>query len=709
MALSSNLHGPRSTQPATVYREGRIPFEPPLHLRADHNLGAREVLENQHIADAIYLLLEYEYERKAETQLKADASWEAWNNHHDVGDKAHWQETARIPKVWIHVERAVAATMEFLNVTPDWFDIDSVLPSQELAINMVKELIRADLNDDRIGVWGTIEDCIRELYLTGNTNLFVGFERGRMPIMNTEAKPAEDAGPVNGVDFSFFGKDIDQIGLDLGVLKEREVDDSDDKILLPDPDSPRPRLDRVPFERVYRDTSGNNRYVIWTTYSSVGDFREEAKMRGWNPDAVERAISAAGPRSDWGGHGNVWRDVVYGEKGPVGDGYTFDYAIEIVNFQGTLYNIDAHGEHIFKDQYVVVANGHLLMDPIDPPFWDGELPIVQSKMGRNPQSVYGKSPIGENLDVFDLQIGLVLLLTDAIQRTLDPTYLVDKSVVRDNLQKKPMGPGVVYDALYNGQSSPGIQKVAAPEVDGNTANAFQMLNVILEGFTGATQEGGSAPRTRNRMTGVEFAAREQQSSTLIAHFFGNIDKQLLTPMLRLWFLRRLQLTPDKQWRLLCLSRKDRVLFKAPENVKSQWSEEIDEMAAWTAQERYKNLGAYLRFRVKVFGNALQRQMESEKVTGLLKVVQQSPEMLGALNLPYVFTKLVESLGWDPEEAINANYNVTPEVNADDILSGKKRETPPISQPGEKPTTKGPGPEPFPGLPTEAPTQTPGMK
>lgn len=732
MAFTSYIHGANVTSPRTLYREGHAPLEPPPALRGRTPNGAPGVAgappittqseENQKIVDAIMRVKQYEADKKATYQSKADAAWEAWNNIHNLDGKAGWQEQSRIPKAWVECERMVANFMNFITVVPDWFDIDSVLPSQELAINLVKNKMKYDLEDDRIGFWPLVEDAFREMMLTGNADTFIGFERGRIPIMEAEPKPeeiddgAEDADPKKlGLDFSLFGKGLNQVGLDMGVLSTGTDPDTGERVLLPSPDTPRPRLERIPFERCYRDSSGLKRYVIWETYANVGDFRHLAEQCGYDPDAVERAIAAANTPTA-SSLGNISRDKAQGNKPASGTGDPdLEYAITLTHIQGTLYDMNNKGEILFRNKYAVVANGELMLpEPVESPFWDGELPIIHSRIARNPQSVYGRSIIAENVEIYDLQISLIHQLADALQRELDPAYEFDRSTMpSEDPRRKPLGPGVVYETIKSGTNQPSITKIPAGSFDGNVANAYQMLNIALESLTSATQEAGTGARTRNRMTGVEFAAREQQASGLSAHFFNNIDKEFLTPLLRLLFLRSLQFTPDRQWKLWVLANRDRIVPKTgDEAVKKKWNEELEECANWTARERYKNLGAYFRFKVKIFGNALQRQMLMERVTGLLNIVRQSPEMLAKMNIQYILTRLVETMGWDPEEAINAESNYMPEVNADQIL--RPPAPPAMSQPiptpnlyGDAGSAVGIGIPPGTG-PTEAPTMTPGM-
>lgn len=713
--LSSYIQGATVTTPPSIFRTGRLLLEPPISQQAGKGGDPLRTPteEQQRIVDAVYMLRQHESNEKTTVQAKADAAWAAWNNEHLFGDKAEWQEQARIPKAWIHTERAVSTFMEFITVVPDWFDIESVLPSQEFAVNLIKNLIKHDLGDDRVGFWPLLEDTFRELYIAGNAETFVGYERDKMPIMESEPAPEQSSDEESSkldIDFSLFGSSLNDIGTDMGLLSEQEDPASGDKILLPAQNVPRLRLERIPFERVWRDSSGKKRYIIWTSYCNAGDFRHEAELRGWDPDAVERAIHAGSQYGTASG-ANISRTKMQGQRG--GSGATapdVEFAVEITHFQGILYDLNEKGEVIFRDKYVAVANGQLLFEPMTPPFWDGEFPLVSSKIARNPNSVYGKSIVAENVEIFDLQISILLQLADALQRELDPSYEWDRNQMPDiNPQTRPLGPGVVYPVMKNGQQGPAITKIAAGSFDGNVANSFQMINTILDGMSGATQDGGGAPRSRNRMTGMETAIREQQREGLNSFFFQNIDKEFLTPLLRLSLLRSLQFRSDKEWKLWVLANEDALVPKEAGEMRQKWLEQFKKASEWNARERFKNLGAFFRFKVKILGNALQRQMAVERVTSLLNVVRQSPEMMSAINIQYILTKMVEALGWDPEQALKATSNVAPEADSTKIMDSANQ---PFSAPnlfGQSGVSMGVGSDRGPGsYPTEAPSSTPGM-
>lgn len=672
-----------TSSPVTHFREGHSLLHPPSFLQSNNGIDdkgwrdqtTRQSDERRHIAEAIYRLRNYEHDRKVPVQARADESWNSWNGEDDFGPKADWQESARIPKTWLATERMVSTYMQFLTLFPDWFTIEPVLPSQQLPITIVKNLIKDDLEDDRIGFFPFAEDTLREACLTGNCDAFVGYERGRLPIMTSDPKPEDgdtieeekptESSSGNGL-FDLFGKDMDLVGSDLGLIEERVDPASGKKFMLPSPNAPRVRLERIPFERVYRDSTGRKRYIIWATYSNKSDFRKEAEERGWDLDAAERAIHAQ-PVWSTNGRANVARDQAQAQHGSSPREIQFEYAVELTHIEGVLYD-PATGESLFRGKYAVVANGELMFDPIDSPFWDGELPLVSGRIARNPQSAYGKSVIAENLECFDLQISLLHLLADALKRELHPAYEYDVTQLQKDPRTVPMGPGVMYAAQKNGTNVPAVTKIAQGSVDGNVANIFQMIQVSLDQYTAATQEGGGAPRSRNRMSGQEMAIRETQASTLQQFFFQNYANEFLAKVLRLWFLRKIQFISDREWSLTIMANQDVYIKKTdPPEIQKKNLEELKQMASWSAAERYKNLGAYFRFKVKVLGNAVQLQMRVEKWTSLLNIARQSPEMMQVLEMPYIMSEIVQALGHDATKAIRGAAQVPPEVDASQIL------------------------------------------
>lgn len=614
---------------------------------------------------AVYGMLLHEYERKRDSQQKADDCWSAWLDGTRDGSKDGWQSNLRLPRTWILVERSVAALMDFVKVAPQWFDIGSVNPQQELAATVLREILLYDMQDDRLGNWGVIEDGLRELLLTGSTHLFPGFEADSVPMMNDEPLPEEEEA----------GADLNVEAFSVGGGSGEKQDGKEPKVRDSRKD-PLPFLKLVPFERAFRDSTGGNRYVIWTSYMCVGDFRKQGEAMGWDDEMMEKAISSRGGQGSWGTMGNEWRDIIYGEKGVASQGGDFEYAIEATNFHGTLYDTGT-GEIVFENKYFVAANGFPMMEPRDSPFWDDDLPLIQATISRNPKSAYGRSPIFETLDTTDLSSRMLLSAADGLQRQLDPSYVVDKSVITENMRNKPMGPGVVYDARLNGSQGPGIYAVPTSKMDGNMANILQMLNVQLEGMSTVLQEGGSAPRSRNRMSGTEFAAREQQSSVLLKHFFHSLDGTFFTPIVRKMIQRRLQFTSTSQWTTVVRSVRNKVLFGLQGDALKSKSDAMDEIESWGVRERYDNMAGFLKYTVKIFGNALQRQIKVETFSSLFNVLWRSPEMQKRLNQSYLLSEYVSAMGVDPAKAIIPESQVDVEARPDVVMGGSDMRPPSV--------------------------------
>ena len=695
----------RLPAPETHFRDGNNPYPAPYRNSPQtktYPSGYESNRDSTRMADLVYGMLLHEYRRKQEVQAKADACWDAWLAGTYPNMKDNWQEEIRLPKVWMHTERSVAAFMDFITVVPEWFDIDSVMPQHEFLINILKEVALFDLDDDRLDIWGVIEDGFRELLLTGNTHVFVGAIADRVIVMeDTPLEEAEEdafSAPIGGVNVDDFKS---QGPLPTGPDK----DDGETPKIITSKKDIRPHLELIPFERVYRDSSGKNRYIIWTTYMNVGDFRREAEIKGWDKEAVEKAVNSTSARGDWGTLGNQWRDIVYGEKGFGASNETLDYTIEITNFHGTLYHYET-SEIVFEDQYAVVANGYLLTEPTDTPFWDGELPLVCGRIARNPKSAYGKSPIFESLGALQLETEMLLLMIDNLQRYLDPSFVVDKTVVHEDFRRKPMGPGQVFEAHLNGTPGPGIQPIVSANADGTVANIFQLVNTHLEGVTNALQEGGSAPRSRNRMSGVEFAAREQQASALIQHFFHAVDKEFLTPLVRLQTLRRLQFCSQSQWKTIVQSRKEKILYGVPQNMRAKREKELDEVSTWTAKERFRQLGGFLRFKVKILGNALKRQIKTEVFSSILNSIARNPNFERYLNMRYIMGEYLEAAGVNRDEALNPDPTIESPLDVQETLSDSPNIPPPniFGSPGAQMGIGKKGPR-IPGMSTPPPPPT----
>ena len=589
-------------------------------------------------------------------RVKADEAWDKYNGIYDFSDKEDWQSKKIVPKVFITVERLASVICRILEQSTDWFDIQALDEKGQVFYNLVKRLIKFFLDHDSVNFGKIFRQVVKAGLLWANMYVMVVWEQDGC-IVYAEDSPLDDDSPVKDSPF-----------MEILVGKPESGADADSRIagnvILPGKKMPRLRIQMLNPDYVYLDSSGRNRFKIWEVKTTKGEALREAKTREWDMAAVERALAKPTPAEDTtdvmvGFHET--RDAQKQERVP---DYKHFQTTKISNYFGDFYDEDT-GELIAENVYFVVMNDtEIVYGPVDNPNWDSEDPIVAAPMIEVPFSPYGKSPLTENMDMFDLWNEFLNLMVDYFQSILFGMKEVDVDLLEDAEDDLSSGfyPGKYLRTSKGGQATPAITNIPFSDVPAGFWQFMQIFQKEVSDNTLLTDTMAGQPKTRGRTTAMEFNRRASEAGSMIDFVFDSLQDNLLGPLIRKTFHCLLQYMPQKMWKAWVETHKADIEPKDPK-LKEQWDAIYDEVKEWTPSERWKNLAGFFRFRVRVYSALGDRQMEIEKGTFMLQTISQVPGAAGYLRYDKLLRYMVRAFGWDPEEIISPEQLPLPTIAA----------------------------------------------
>ena len=331
-------------------------------------------------------------------------------------------------------------------------------------------------------------------------------------------------------------------------------------------------------------------------------------------------------------------------------------------FEGDLPD-PVRGAIIFTKKIMIMANGcEIILQPTEIPFWDGFGSTVHGKFISPPHSVYGKGILSENSDNIDVKNDLINSLLDWAKFVLHPAFEEDQDKLDEEEKRNPRGifPGRII-RTQDTQGQPVYRAVTPGELPQSFWNVFQVLDSYSQNADGTQGMVSGGTRTRGRITAEEYTSRQADSSTMFWGIFQGLERWL-SEVLRIYFLRTLQYTPDKVWSdWVRIESKALIPPDSPPEVKQAWEAMFNTVSTWDAETRYRLLGGYFSFSVRVFSALAERQGEIEKITFMLRTLSQVPGALQTMRLPKIANKLAEAFGWDPEEVLNLTAVPLPDV------------------------------------------------
>lgn len=639
----------------TRYQDGEVGYVreregyDPEVMIPDTLLGLTEdsqSAENAIIAQSVLRCWEKESRHYDPYDVRAAQAWDLYHMTWDESEgKEEWQSQRKFPFYLSQVERFVSLLTRMLDSTPNWFEIEALIPQHQVYMDIAKNFIKFLL--EQANFRSTLSEAMRSGLITGQMHTKLVYTIDNVDQMGQEQKVIDDT-----KELSFF--------------KETNLKDGS-KPFVPNPDIPRLSLENMPATDVRLDSKGLKRYRMWRLMVPRGELYDLTDKSGYDTEAVLRAIQKAGAR-DGRISNEEGRRYIEQNLGPDGNPSA---DVALIFFEGTLPH-DTSGDLLFKDKLCIVAGDELIYGPAPTPWWDGEGCIVSSPFIPVPNCVYGKSLLTESVDAFDVENETLNLLIDYCQVAVYGVWEQDVDKVDQEKQRfsGKIYPGVLYEVENNGSGQPATRRIPIPGIGADFAQFWQIFTSTIENTTGGANQLGGASRARGRITGQEFQTRNADSGALIQSWFEEIERNYLSPLVRLTFLRGLQFIDDNMWKAWVLSQMQSIIPSADAkdqdpNIVAQWKETLTAMADWTNTERFRRLGSFIRAKVTIFSSLAERQMMLEKASFLIKQVAQIPGAINYLRMDVVLTYLVRAIGWDPEKVLKLNLVPLPSADFDE--------------------------------------------
>lgn len=623
-----------------VYEDAAAIQAPSTTGHEDRN----EDIHTQALLEAFKKVWDIEDLRYTPIKNRTLAAWHLYHMTYEKNIDAD-QSDKRYPAAMMLVERIASQFMRMIDSTPNWFQPVALIPQQQVLYNLVKRFVRCitDKRDNQNHeFWAMIEEAFKSGIISGQ--------------LVAQIVPMED-------DQKLLVKKSEQDTewFDMLSILNTFVDNPDkkgSKPFIPNPSIPRLSLSTLPAENFLLDSTNHGRYRMWTQLVPVATVFDQAEAKGYDIEALRRAKQKRA-----GGISDSNKYTLYTREGMGVDTNPPEGMIRLHFFEGTLHD-PVRGAVLFTNKIMVMANGcEIVLPPTEIPFWDGGFSTIHGKFISPPHSVYGKGLLSENADNLDVKNDVINRLLDWVRAVLNPGYEEDQDKLDEEELRNPRGmfPGrIVRTRDTNGQ--PVYRTITPGELPQSFWNVFQVLDSYSQTSDGTNGMMAGGTRTRGRITADEFNTRQADSSTLFWGIFQGLERWL-AEVLRVYFLRTLQYTPDRVWSdWVKIEAKALIPPGTAPEIAAQWNKMFETVAGWDAETRYRLLGGHFSFSVKVFSALAERQAEIEKITFMLRQLGTVPGAVQTLQLAKVMLKMVEAFGWDPEEVMNPNVIPIPDTD-----------------------------------------------
>lgn len=595
------------------------------------------------LVDALVDTLNHEHQVRQPHEYFWNIAWDRVNGRYDFSRKMGWQSKRTLPEV---LQKTLKLTWEItkplIEAGEGWFAVKPMNRKFAPLVDVPVELTRMSLypNSDHGDHFNTVVyDLVFSGLLAENMAMLVIPEVDGTPSMDPlqEEASAEDSGYIPNYGF----------GAALGTPPEQAAPEMKDW-----GQAFRVRFEAFNPRMVWKDSTGRNRYVLWTQSMTPDEFRAEAETRGWK--YIDETIASALAKDDTGMDPDaetmrVRRDAddAYGQ----GRRDT----IHLTHLWGSLYNNEGRKMGPEGLAYYIVANKkHLVWGPEPSPFWHKEIPLIVTPLLRIPFAAYGKSLISTCIDPMDAWVEILNMMLDYLQQAINPPTEVDLDLLSSrhgNQLTSGISPGKVLLTEKKGGAVPAIARSQVPDPGSGVWNVLGMYRQEKDGFIGLADT-GAAPRTRNRISAQEFKERSAVAGGLMRQIFKNMVDGLFRPALRQAYLLTLQYIPQQMWETYIEEKVQGLNPGTPQQPQpgmappgmppeaappqqqgpeppagdSPLIKQLTEMKSWSASRRLRELGRAFTFKVEVFDAVENRRERLEKLSMVASSAQAVPMM-----------------------------------------------------------------------------------
>jgi len=663
-------------------RPNSRPNDPPIMSGT-----ATKVNDEESLVKLIISTWQTEYEIRKANEVEWDRCWRRIQNKYDWSRKQRWQNQKNFPAVLTFALNLLWEMTKGLNKAGEkWFETDSHEAEWQPLFNVVRDLILEMLENPEqpeAHVKRVFYDACFWALITGQQIVRVApMLDGYMNTNSGEgAATLGDIAAASGLQSSIpsfgFGAPADP------ATGKPTLPADKDFFILWEAMNPRYFL---------FDTAGRRkrRYVIYTQTMTRGEFRKEAQVRGWR--YVEETCSSSqsldtevNNRQKQPMEKNLVR--VPGNRDQVVLHYIW----------GDLY--DEHGDQRMDGEFAIVSQKkYLIQPPTENPYWHGRIPFAIGGALDLPGNPYAKSPVIVNLDGLEAKVDMTNQTLDYFMQVCNPPTEVDIG----QLQHKPsqlangLFPGKVLEVeKYAGNNGPAVARTGVPDMSPGVYQAYGNVRQDLAEYTGMAGA-ASQPQRRTRTSAKEATERMQAVMGTMEQIVTNIELDVLEPALRQTFLLILQFIPQPVWaawidKKIAEQKNSAHLtppgppaappmgqpsmtpptpgqapapmvppppptYENPELVKKlEWMKTLA-----TPQQRFTELGAKFKFRVRIFTQALARREMLESLLQWAEITQGTPGAASRTKWHKWSEKVCECLEIDPDQMLWPNSGQTTE-------------------------------------------------
>lgn len=586
------------------------------------------------VRDALVQATKHTYQKWDEARQgylsDTDRVWKRYLNEWDWSGKKDWQSQKNIPKITMAVERLVATMSRLLTMSKKWFDVKALSPKKDPWINFVREWMEFQLSHPKVNFRKVLKQAIKVGLLANILAVLVTYETNG--IVNPEHAAGGPA-PEATADF------VDQMS---NTLFDAPAEDKSGE------PSGFMRLEVLNPRKILLDPTGRKRGLIIVRHYTKAEFRYEAKERNWID--VEQVIESCAPRFD-----KLQKEAT--EKGVASPALQDDIEIWECFFD---HLPDEKGEEAvpMRNFHFIMANEEFVVqEPIENPFWHGEIPVVVCGLLDVPFSVYHKSPVGISLEAIECWVEFLNMIIDHYRFVAAGVKEINVAALHpdesfENVRK--VFPGRTY--LKNGPD-PVITPVEPGQLSAEMMPFMQLLGAEIGEGTAMRDAMEGPPRTRQKMSAMEYTSRIADAGVLLDSIFEHIQDDLLVPMLTMLYKNSLQFTPMDIWTEFIKNRQERFPLIA---------KELEALKGMGPEARFEMLASDLQFQTNVFSAIFDRQQEIESATFLAGIIGRIPMGMAHVQWGLYLRRIVENLGMDAEEIIS----LEPLVPYSELVGGK---------------------------------------
>ena len=294
-----------------------------------------------------------------------------------------------------------------------------------------------------------------------------------------------------------------------------------------------------------------------------------------------------------------------------------EYLCDIINNQGEL---------VAKNQLIVVANERVIIRGPEPnPYWHKRDWIVFAPAIGVPFSVYGRTFVEGFRQLVNTFIEMTNLILDASFTDSLNMFMIWPDALEDPDEAAEWHPGKMFLADENWPPGQDFMKpVQSGRLGNNSMAVWQAMQAMVRDAASQNEMSLGQLPPKGDITAFEIGTVEQNRSELVRAIAADAESLVVGPLVELAWMTGLQHFDPK---------KDKSLAR-------QLGPDVTDMLV-SQRETFR----HRRFRFRVYGitGAIRRSEKLQSLLGMLQIVAQNEQMMGAFLKRFSVDRLLEQV------------------------------------------------------------------